>query len=197
MKMLPLAYSRASGAIFWVWRDAGISQMWNLELVPELSRQCIRIISHLEDCRPDGARLEHFICELDTGSEPLPPGTHDNKDVIRKWFEERVFIEDEHPRPIYKERANKFTTYRGSLTTFKTLREIILRDINDLVDFIFSPAGEETRENMRTRISHRPPLGTKSGVMIIDYLVRSLQSNNARRLIPQPPLRALLHNRRR
>ena len=110
--------------------------MWNLELVPKLSRQCTRIISHLEDCTPDEARLEHFICELDTGSEPLPPGIYDNKDVIRKWFEERVFIEDEYPRPICDERANEFTTYQGSATTFKTLRENLLRDINDLVDFI-------------------------------------------------------------
>ena len=111
MKMQLLACSRASGAIFWVSRDAGISQMWNLQLVPELSRQCTRIISHLEDCPPDEVRLEHFICELDTGSEPLPPDIRDNKDVIRKWFKERVFIEDEYPRPICDERADKFTTY--------------------------------------------------------------------------------------
>ena len=170
--------------------------MRNLELVRGLSRQCIRIISHLEDCPPDEARLEHFICELDTGSEPLPPGIHDNKDVIRKWFEERVFIKDEHPRPICDERANKFTTYRGSVTTSKTLRENILRDINDLVDFILPPACEEARENMKTPISYRPPLGTKSGVMIIDYLVRSLQSNSPPRCrpIPHPHLRALLQN---
>ena len=75
---------------------------------------------------------------------------------MRKWFEERVFIEDEHPTPICDERANKFTIYRGGVTTFKTLRENILRDINDLVDFIASPAGEATRENLKTRVSHRP-----------------------------------------
>ena len=75
---------------------------------------------------------------------------------MRKWFEERVFIEDEHPAPICDERANKFTIYRGGVTTFKTLRENILRDINDLVDFIASPAGEATRENLKTRVSHRP-----------------------------------------
>ena len=62
-----------------------------------------------------------------------------------------------HPaRPICDERANKVTTYRGGITTFKTLRENILRNINDLVDFIFSPAGKDTRENIKTRISHRP-----------------------------------------
>ena len=76
--------------------------------------------------------------------------------MIRKWFEERVFIEDEYPRSICDKRADKFTTYQGGVVTFKTLRENILRDINDLVDFIFSPAGEETRENMKTRISYRP-----------------------------------------
>ena len=111
---------------------------------------------------PDEARLEHFICELDNGSEPLPPGIHDNKNVIRKWFEERVFIEDEHPMPICDERANKFTIYRGGVTTFKTLRKNILRDINDLVDFIYSPAGEATRENLKTRVRHRPVSPSRS-----------------------------------
>ena len=48
----------------------------------------------------------------------LPPGIHDNRNVLRKWFEERVFIEDE-----FDEKANKFTTYRGGVTTFKALRE--------------------------------------------------------------------------
>ena len=126
---------------------------------------------------PDEARLEHFICELDNGSEPLPPGIHDNRNVIRKWFEERVFIEDEHPMPICDERANKFTIYRGGVTTFKTLRENILRDINDLVDFIFSPAGEATRENLKTRVSHRPasPLRSVDSLTAVgssEYLAR-------------------------
>lgn len=111
---------------------------------------------------PDEARLEHFICELDNGTEPLPPGIHDNKDVIRKWFEERVFIEDEHPIPICDARANKFTIYRGGVTTFKTLRENILKDINDLADFIASPAGEATRENLKMRAVRRPATPSQS-----------------------------------
>lgn len=126
---------------------------------------------------PDEARLEHFICELDNGSEPLPPGIHDNRNVIRKWFEERVFVDDEHPVPVCDERANKFTVYRGGVTTFKTLRESILRDINDLVDYIFSPAGEATRENLKTRISYRPvsPLrsvDSPNAVGVSEYLPR-------------------------
>ena len=111
---------------------------------------------------PDEARLEHFICELDNGSEPLPAGIHDNKDVIRKWFKERVFIEDEYPTPICDERANKFTIHRGGVTTFKTLRENILKDINDLANFIVSPAGEATRENLKTRTIHKPATPSQS-----------------------------------
>ncbi len=96
---------------------------------------------------------------------------------MRKWFEDRVFIEDEHPTPICDERANKFTIYRGGVTTFKTLRENILRDINDLVDFIASPAGEETRENLKTRVSHRPVSPLRSvdslnAVGVSEYLPR-------------------------
>ena len=57
--MQPLAYSRASGAIFWVSCDANISEMWKLELVFGLSRQCTRIISHLENCPRLGEVLPH------------------------------------------------------------------------------------------------------------------------------------------
>ena len=105
---------------------------------------------------PDQARLEHFLWELDNGSEPLPPGIHDNKDVIRKWFEERVFIEDEHPISIRDERAQKFTTHQGRVTTFRRLRENVLQDINDLADFIASPVGEATREHLKTRAIDKP-----------------------------------------
>ena len=124
----------------------------------QLTNQSERIYTPL----PDEARLDHFVCDLEYGSEPLPPGIHDNKDVIRRWFEERVFIEDEHPTPICDERANKFTIYRGDVTTFKTLRENILKDINELADWITSPAGEATRENLKTRIIHKPATPSQS-----------------------------------
>ncbi len=72
-----------------------------------------------------------------------------------------------------------FTTYRGGVTTFKTLRENILRDIDDLVDFIASPAGEATRENLKTRVIHRQVSPLRS--------VESLNAVGVKEYLPRQP----------
>ena len=103
---------------------------------------------------PELDRLRECVHELEAGSGELPSGLQSRPDVIRSFFYERVFGPIGPPMPLSVSEAQNMTEVGGRFVSLGTLREQVLRDIEDLVKFILSPVGE----GIRSETSARTPI---------------------------------------
>lgn len=100
---------------------------------------------------PELERLRECVHELEAGTGDLPSGLQSRPDVIRSFFYERVFGPIGPPTPLSTDEAQNMTEIGGRFVSLGVLREQILKDIEDLVQYMLSPVGEGIRSEMKAR----------------------------------------------
>lgn len=88
---------------------------------------------------------------MEAGSGDLPSGLQSRPDVIRSFFYERIFGPIGPPNPLSASEAQNVTEVGGRFISLGALREQIVRDIEDLVQFMLSPVGEGIRSDTSGR----------------------------------------------
>ena len=81
----------------------------------------------------------------------LPSGLQSRPDIIRSFFYERVFGPIGPPAPLSASEAQDMTEVGGRFISLGTLRKQIVRDIEDLVQYMLSPVGEGIRSDTSAR----------------------------------------------
>ena len=115
---------------------------------------------------------------MEAGSGDLPSGLQSRPDIIRSFFYERVFGPIGPPTPLSLSEAQNMTEVGGRFISLGALREQIIRDIEDLIQFMLSPVGE----GIRSDTSARTPTTTNE-LAFSDQLaaVESRNSNRSQR----------------
>lgn len=112
--------------------------------------------SRLVSTPPEAENLRVCVHELVTGNGGLPSGLPYRADILRKYFYERVFGDSRGPHPFYGDEGKNMTEAGGRFISLETLRDQILKDIEDLVQYMISPAGEGMRSEGAARKSTTP-----------------------------------------
>lgn len=89
--------------------------------------------------------------ELEAGNSDLPTGLQSRPDIIRSFFYERVFGPIGPPVPLSASEAQNMTEVGGRFISLGALRKQIVRDIEDLVQYMLSPVGEGIRSDTSAR----------------------------------------------
>ena len=89
--------------------------------------------------------------ELEAGNSDLPTGLQSRPDIIRSFFYERVFGPIGPPVPLSAIEAQNMTEVGGRFISLGALRKQIVRDIEDLVQYMLSPVGEGIRSDTSAR----------------------------------------------
>lgn len=97
-------------------------------------------------------RLERCIQELQTGKSPLPPGLPHTREAMREYLWRCVFPGIDQPDRLHAEEASRLTKVAGRTVTLQAVRQEVLNDIEDLVTYLASLSGEETREQSNAHI---------------------------------------------
>ena len=98
---------------------------------------------------------------MEAGSGELPSGLQSRPDIIRSFFYERVFGPIGPPVPLSASEAQNMTEVGGRFISIGALRQQVVRDIEDLVQYMLSPVGEGIRSETSARtptITHEPAL---------------------------------------
>ena len=100
---------------------------------------------------PELDRLRECVHELEAGNSDLPTGLQSRPDVVRSFFYERVFGPIGPPIPLSASEAQNMTEVGGRFISLGALRKQIVRDIEDLVQYMLSPVGEGIRSDTSAR----------------------------------------------
>ena len=98
---------------------------------------------------------------MEAGSGELPSGLQSRPDIIRSFFYERVFGPIGPPAPLSASEAQNMTEVGGRFVSLGALRQQVVRDIEDLVQYMLSPVGEGIRSETSARtptIAHEPAI---------------------------------------
>lgn len=125
---------------------------------------------------PELDRLRECVHELEAGSGDLPSGLQSRPDVIRSFFYERIFGPIGPPIPLSASEAQNMTEVGGRFISLGALRKQIVRDIEDLVQYMLSPVGE----GIRSETSARTPTTTTNELAFRDQLA-AVESRNSNR----------------
>lgn len=89
-------------------------------------------------------RLQEVIRDLEAGIGQLPHGITQRPEVLRRYFLDRVFQDGyrDHIRGPY---AMMMTKSAGRIQSLATIREQVLKDIEDLISFMTAPVGHGIR----------------------------------------------------
>ena len=85
-------------------------------------------------------RLDTCIQELLTGRSTLPTRLPYSKNTIREFFWDRVFPGVDWPTRLRGEEGSRMTWAFGSVTTLEAVRDQVLNRIEEIVNFMASPA---------------------------------------------------------
>lgn len=124
---------------------------------------------------PELDKLRECVHELEAGSGDLPSGLQSRPDIIRGFFYERVFGPIGPPIPLSASEAQNMTEVGGRFISLGALREQIVRDIEDLVQFMLSPVGE----GIRSDTSARTP--TTTNALAFSDQLAAVESRNSDR----------------
>ena len=97
----------------------------------------------------EAARMAVCVRELDKLSESIPMDITEPH-VVYQYLCEHVFHE-RLPTPIRGLEGDKLTKHDGKLITLRALRDQLLADMDDLVAYVLSPAGEGFRLRAKER----------------------------------------------
>ena len=109
---------------------------------------------------PEVARLDECVRDLDRLTEDVPLAITE-PDVIHHYICERVF-NDRFPIPLRGPEGDKLTKRHGRVMTCRTLRDQMLSEIHDLVEYVLSPIGEGFRMRADARLAKASTEGTGS-----------------------------------
>lgn len=112
---------------------------------------------------------------MEAGSGDLPSGLQSRPDVIRSFFYERVFGPIGPPIPLSASEAQNMTEVGGRFISLGALREQVVRDIEDLVQYMLSPVGE----GIRSETSARTP--TTTNELAFSDQLAAVESRNPNR----------------
>ena len=100
------------------------------------------------------------VHELDKLSEFIPLHITEPT-VVYRYLCERVFHES-LPTPIRGPEGDTLTKHDGKLITLRALRDRLLADMDDVVAYVLSPAGEDFRLRAKERLANSSAEGTDS-----------------------------------
>lgn len=89
---------------------------------------------------------------MEGGTEALPRGITHHPDVLRRYFYDRVF-QGQWDGQLQNPQGDNMTKHNGRFISLKALRDQVLKDIEDLIDYLKVPVAEGTRSAMY----HRTP----------------------------------------
>ena len=124
---------------------------------------------------PELDRLRECVHELEAGNSDLPTGLQSRPDIIRSFFYERVFGPIGPPMPLSASEAQNMTEVGGRFISLGALRKQIVRDIEDLVQYMLSPVGE----GIRSDTSARTP--TTANELAFSDQLATVESRNSNR----------------
>ena len=93
---------------------------------------------------PEPQRLRDVINDLEAGTDALPRGITHHPDVLRRYFYDRIF-QGEWDGQIGSPEGDNVTKHAGRFISLTTLRDQVLKDIEDLIAFMTVPVNESTR----------------------------------------------------
>lgn len=117
---------------------------------------------------------------MEAGSGELPSGLQSRPDIIRSFFYERVFGPIGPPAPLSASEAQNITEVGGRFVSLGALREQVVRDIEDLVQYMLSPVGE----GIRSETSARTPTSTNELAFSDQLAAVESRHSNRSRLLP-------------
>ena len=106
---------------------------------------------------PELARMTQCVEQLQSGTASLPAGLIHSRESVRQWFWNHVFPGVDDPIRLPGRDSTKTTILHGHSRTLAAVRQDVLESIEDLTNFIISPAGEGVRRRAQAGVADPSP----------------------------------------